>query len=368
MDLDERIKSFSALGETLRNSLYEDSAGNGSDAVRNGRDHSRRDHSRRDHSHRDHSLHLNTLINNQHLHNPWFTPENARKALNAIADELTAENLIRWTSAYPQLKEEIKPVIAGVIMAGNIPLVGFHDFLSVLISGNKLIAKTSSKDSELIIYIGEMLKEINPAFAEQFEFTEGALKGFDVVIATGSNNSSRYFEYYFGKYPNIIRKNRNSVALINGDESAEELEALGADIFSYFGLGCRNVSKIYIPEGYDLPALAKNWESYAGCINHSKYANNYDFNKAVYIVNKEFFHDTGYLLMKEDSKLSSPVSVLYFEKYDSQYAVKQQIKMLGEKIQCIVSRSDIAFGTAQCPHLWDYADAVDTIEFLLKKN
>jgi hypothetical protein len=346
MDLGERIESFSALGETLRQALNDDS-------VRIGR---------------SESLQLNALINNQQLHNPWFTPENVRKALNSIAEELTGENLIRWTSAYPHLNEEIKPVRAGVIMAGNIPLVGFHDFLSVLISGNKLIGKTSSKDSELIIYIGELLKEINPAFIKQFEFTDDALKGFDVVIATGSNNSSRYFEYYFGKYPNIIRKNRNSIALINGDESAEELEALGGDIFSYFGLGCRNVSKIYIPEGYDMKTLEENWESYSGCINHNKYANNYDFNKAVYIVNKEHFHDTGYLLMKEDSKLSSPVSVLYFEKYESQDAVKQQIKLLGEKIQCIVSRSDVAFGKAQSPHLWDYADGVDTIEFLLKKN
>ena len=340
MDLAERIKSFSDLGEKLRTAV-------------NGR---------------DHSLQLNTLIDNQHLNNPWFTPEYVRTAINAIAFELTEENLIKWTGAYPRLKAEIKPVQVGVIMAGNIPLTGFHDFLSVLISGNNLIAKTSSKDSELIVYIGEMLCSINPGFRNRIEFTSGNLKGFDVVIATGSNNSSRYFEYYFGKYPNIIRKNRNSIAIIDGDETISELEALGADIFLYFGLGCRNVSKIYIPDGYDFTSLVKNWESFAGCISHQKYANNYDFNKAVYLVNKEHFYDTGYLLLKEDSKLSSPVSVLNYEYYKSQYAIKQQTELLRENIQCIVSRSDTAFGKAQSPHLWDYADGIDTIEFLLKKK
>jgi hypothetical protein len=342
MDLTERIESFTVLGDLLRDACRENS---GEDAEK-----------------------LNVLIDNQHLHNPWFTPENVRTSINAIADELTRENLTRWTNTYPQLNEVKIPVRVGIIMAGNIPLVGFHDFLSVLISGNNLIAKTSSKDSELIVFIGEILCRINHGFRKRIEFTDGTLTGFDVVIATGSNNSSRYFEYYFGKYPNIIRKNRNSVAIIDGEESSIELEALGADIFSYFGLGCRNVSKIYVPEGYDLTSLAKNWDSYSGCISNQKYANNYDFNKAVYLVNKEYFYDTGYLLMKEESKLSSPVSVLYYENYESKYAVKQQIELLSEKIQCIVSRNDIPFGKAQSPNLWDYADGIDTIEFLLKKN
>jgi hypothetical protein len=344
MNLEERINSFALLGESLRRSLHEERL--------NGHDQSQ----------------LNTLIENQHNLNPWFTPGNVRNAVNAIAEELTEENLNRWTSNYPQLKQEIKHVRAGVIMAGNIPLVGFHDFLSVLISGNNLIAKTSSKDSELIVYLGEMLSGINPGFRNKIEFTDDPLTGFDVIIATGSNNSSRYFEYYFGKYPNIIRKNRNSIAIIDGDESGAELESLGSDIFSYFGLGCRNVSKIYIPEGYDLTVLAKNWKSFSGCISHQKYANNYDFNKAVFIVNKESFYDTGYLLMKEESNLSSPVAVLYYENYKSQYALKQQLELLNEKIQCIVSRRDIAFGKAQSPNLWDYADGIDTIEFLLKKK
>ena len=252
-------------------------------------------------------------------------------------------------------------------MAGNIPLVGFHDFLTVLISGNNLIAKTSSKDSELIVFISEILCQVNPDFRNKIEFTDGTLTGFDVVIATGSNNTSRYFEYYFNKYPNIIRKNRTSISIIDGNETRSELEALGADIFSYFGLGCRNVSKIYIPEGYDLSKLSAHWVALSKCIDHQKYANNYDFNKAVYLVNREAFHDAGFILMKEDSKLASPVSVLYYEYYESQYAVKQQIYQLGDKIQCIAGKHYIPFGKTQSPHLWDYADGIDTLQFLLKK-
>jgi len=346
MDIDERIKSFSELGETLRQILYDSSEGND----------------------RGRSRQMTDLINNQYLSNPWFTPENVRSALKAIAMVLTEENLRTWTSAYPLLKEKNDPVTAGVIMAGNIPLVGFHDFLSVLISGNKLIAKTSSKDVDLIHYISEILCNINPGFRSKIEFTDQNLKEFNVVIATGSNNSSRYFEYYFAKYPSIIRKNRNSIAILEGDETDSEIEALGYDIFSYFGLGCRNVSKIYLPIGYDLRKLEKNWETYSACISHQKYANNYDFNKSVYIVNREKFFDTGYILMKEDPKLSSPVSVLHYQHYESLIEVDHQTELQKEKIQCIIGRQHIPFGKAQSPELWDYADGIDTIEFLLKKK
>jgi hypothetical protein len=342
MDIKERIISFARLGEILRDSLAEKDA--------------------------DYSSGLKNLIESQYLKNPWFTPENVRRALNAIANELTEENLVKWTNAYPGIKRESKPVRIGIIMAGNIPLAGFHDFISVLISGNHLLAKTSSKDSDLIRFIGGILILINPEFKNLFTFTEGTLTNFDAVIATGSNNSSRYFEYYFGKYPNIIRKNRNSVSVITGNESETELEALGTDIFSYFGLGCRNVSKIYVPEGYDLMALKKTWHNFADIISHNKYANNYDFNKAVYLVNKEVFYDFGYLLLKEDIRISSPVSVLFYEFYPSQDAVKQQTESLAEHIQCIVGRNNIPFGTSQMPHLWDYADGIDTIDFFLKKN
>jgi len=199
-------------------------------------------------------------------------------------------------------------------------------------------------------------------------FTEGTLSGFDVAIATGSNNTSRYFEYYFGKYPNIIRKNRISVAILDGSESEKELKELGVDIFSYFGLGCRNVSKLYIPEDYDLNNLIKKWDGFSGVIGNNKYANNYDFNKAVYLVNREKFLDTGYLLLREEQGLSSPVAVLFYERYNSYINTIQDIDLMQDRIQCIVSRDHTPFGKAQQPHLWDYADGIDTIEFLLKKK
>jgi hypothetical protein len=342
MDLQERIRSFAALGETLRNSLDEKST------VPNDK--------------------LNALIASQQIYNPWFTPENVRRAVKEIANNLTEVNLTSWMSRYPKLDKEIIPFTIGIIMAGNIPLVGFHDFLSVLITGNNLIAKTSSKDYELIVFISDILCSINPSFADKITFTQGPLTNFDAVIATGSDNSSRFFDYYFGKYPNIIRRNRNSIAIIEGDETDSEIEALGIDIFSYFGLGCRNVSKIYCPKGYDLNSVFKRWNNFSNITSNSKYTNNYDFNKAVYIVNKEHFYDTGYLLLKEDRRISSPVSVLYYEYYESQDAVKQQTELLKEKIQCIVGKHGIPFGTAQSPELWDYADGIDTIEFLLKKK
>jgi hypothetical protein len=342
MNLEERIRAFTILGQTIRNIL--------------------------DGKSDQFSDQLNILIEKQQLINPWFTPANVTKALRAIADEMTEDILCRWTSAYPELNEERKPLRAGIIMAGNIPLVGFQDFLAVLISGNNLIAKTSSKDSELIPYISQILCSINPAFSDKIEFTDSILTNFDVVIATGSNNSARYFEYYFNKYPHIIRKNRCSVAILEGNESAAELQGLGNDIFSYFGLGCRNVSKLFLPAGYDIPGLLKNFEHYSYFGNHHKYANNYDFNKAVYIVNKEKFHDTGYLLIREDKSFFSPVSVLFYERYISMDFITHLTDRQVDEIQCIIGKKYIPFGKAQSPHPWDYSDGIDTIHFLLKKK
>ena len=342
MNLEERIESFAILGKILREALDGKSVTFGKQ--------------------------INSLIDNQQNFNPWFTPENVKKATSAIAKELTEENLNLWTNAYPELKLQAESLNAGVIMAGNIPLVGFHDFISVLIGGNNLIARTSSKDSAIIVLISEILCSINKNFRKKIIFTEGTLANFDVVIATGSNNSSRYFDYYFRKYPHIIRKNRNSIAIIDGNESDDELDNLGSDIFSYFGLGCRNVSKIYIPKGYDIRTMTRRWDSFSELMNHTKYANNYDFNKAVFLVNKEIFLDSGYLLLKEDTRIPSPVSVLHFEYYESLDTLNQQIDLVKEKIQCIVGKQFIPFGQTQSPHLWDYADGIDIIEFLLKNS
>jgi hypothetical protein len=342
MDLNSRIKAFSGLGEILRDAL--------------------------DGKPGKYSSRLVQLIDTQHLKNPWFTPDNVSTAVKAIADQLTPENLTGWTSLYPELNNERKHQKTGVIMAGNIPLAGFHDFLSILISGNSIIAKTSSKDNDLIRFISEILFDINPGFRNKIDFTDGTLTGFDAVIATGSNNSSRYFEYYFGRYPNIIRRNRNSIAIIEGNESHAELEDLGSDVFSYFGLGCRNVSKLYVPAGYDFSLPIKSWSRFSDLIRHKKYANNYDFSKAVYLVNKEKFIDAGFILLREDHGLSSPLAVLYFQYFNSIKQVYTEADQNKEKIQCTVGHGYVPFGKAQSPALWDYADGIDTLDFLLKKK
>lgn len=342
MNLEKRIRTFTILGKIIRDSL-EGIPG-------------------------EYTEKFNKLIHIQQYKNPWFTPENVRTALEATGKELTEENLSFWTRNYPVIREVNNPLTTGLIFAGNIPLAGFHDFLTVLISGNRLIAKTSSKDPDLIPFLSNIICIVSPEFSKKIEFATGTLSGFDSVIATGSNNSSRYFEYYFGRYPHVIRKNRNSIAVISGDETGEELKELGKDIFTYFGMGCRNVSKLYVPEGYDINSLPPHWKRYSDCINHSGYANNYDYNKAIYLVNRQKFHDAGFLLMREDPKLASPVSVLHYEYYNSADAVKQQTENMKESIQCIIGTNFIPFGHSQLPHLWDYADGIDTMEFLLKKN
>ena len=342
MTLKERIESFSELGHILRDSL--------------------------DGKNTRYSSDLEKLINNQQFKNGWFTPEYVRMAIKAIAGELTFGNLTTWTSRYPAIDSSESSRNIGVVMAGNIPLAGFHDFLSVLITGNNIIAKTSSKDPDLIVLISNILCEINREFSKRISFTDGLLTGFDAVIATGSDNSSRYFEFYFGRYPHIIRKNRNSIAILDGSETCGELSALGSDVFSYFGLGCRSVSKIFLPEEYDAEKLKCSWAEYERIICHNKYANNYDYNKAIFIVNRNEFTDFGFLLLRKSPGISSPMAVLHFEYYNTIKNVYLEIEKMRDKIQCIVSRNDIPYGRAQWPHLWDYADGTDTVGFLLKKK
>ncbi len=303
------------------------------------------------------------------VNNPWFTDENINLALNETANALKEANLLKWVAMYPHLQEKKKAKRVGVITAGNIPLVGFHDFLSVLISGHIFVGKLSSKDDILLSRLVAVLKDIEPGFADFIFLSKEKPANFDAVIATGSNNSMRYFEYYFGKYPHILRKNRNSVAILDGTESEEELKYLADDIFLYFGLGCRSVSKIFLPENYDLNNIFRNSLGYEAIIKHNKYANNYDYNRAIYMMNKIDFQDNGILLMKEDVGYASPVSVLYFEYYSNLNVIKKRLADDNEKIQCIVSKpgiieNSVYFGYAQKPQLWDYADNVDTINFL----
>lgn len=308
------------------------------------------------------------LIDTLHLSNQWFTPDNVRRAVSAIGNNLTHENLTRWLSAYPETGSEKEALTAGVVMAGNIPMVGFHDLLCVLITGNRLHARLSTRDELLMKTVIETLISIEPAFETLTVVTTDSLKGFDMVIATGSNNSSRYFEYYFRNIPSIIRRNRNSLAIIEGTETAEELELLGDDIFSYFGLGCRNVSKLYLPEGYDISHLVSHWTSWVRLREHHKYAVNYDHNKAVMIVNREPFTDTGFSLLRNDKSLTPPMAVVNYEFYNDIGNVDRALESQKNLIQCVTGHGRMPFGKSQKPDLWDYADNIDTIDFILKKN
>ena len=314
---------------------------------------------------------LSAIIQDEHYYNAWFTPESVRQAVTAIGQMLNKRDLLTWLSKYDLDKNTASKKV-GLILAGNIPLVGFHDVLCVLITGNHALIKSSTQDARLIKYVLNMLTDIEPAFKDQYTFIE-RLEGFDAIIATGSNNTSRYFEYYFSKVPNIIRKNRNSVAVLTGDETTDQLHNLGHDIFDYYGLGCRNVSKVLVPKDYNFVPFFEAIESYQPIINHHKYNNNYDYNKSIYLVNRDKHLDNGFLLVKEDERMVSPLAVLFYEEYDDINAVQALLSRENENIQCIVSTAPlnvnnqvVDFGKSQQPALWDYADGIDTMDFLTK--
>lgn len=307
------------------------------------------------------------LIKLSQSHNGWYTPEQVYFSIQSWATALTEENLDQWLSAYEF--NEVKPKNIALILAGNIPLVGFHDFLSVLITGHNVLVKTSSNDQHLLPFLAKYIIAIETKFSDKITFVDGKLENFDAVIATGSNNTARYFEYYFKDKPKIIRKNRNSVAVLNGKETKEQLTALGEDIFRYFGLGCRNVSKLFVPTGYSFVAFFEAVFAYQDVIHYEKYANNYDYNKAVFLMSNYKLLDNGFLTLKEDKSYASPISSVFYEFYDDIDTLQIRLQSENEQIQCIVSNNlvenSIDFGQTQKPNLWDYADNVDTISFLL---
>lgn len=346
MKLNERINAFIKLGDFLRGFSEQNNVDN------------------------DHYKRLSEIVLNDHQYNPWFTEENIYKAIKTIGNSLNESTINKWLSVYSELNIEKEPKRIGVITAGNLPLVGFHDFISVLITGNIFVGKLSSKDNRLLRIIADYLIDTNAEFKNLIFFEENQLTGFDAIIATGSNNSSRYFEYYFGKYPHIIRHNRNSIAVLTGSETEEQISLLADDIFQYFGLGCRNVSKLFIPEGYNFNLLFEHINHYQHLYQHNKYANNHDYNRSVYLMNQTPHLDNGFVLLKEDIQMTSPIAVLYYEFYKNSERVNQYIDVNKDQIQCVVSESvqiknAIPFGKAQQPELWDYADNVDTVKFLL---
>jgi len=310
-------------------------------------------------------------INESILHNSFFSKKNILKSLLSWSNVLTKKSIDNFLSNYLiKIKKREKKI--AIIMAGNIPLVGFHDFFCVIISGNFAIIKLSSKDSHLFKFILSFLVKENPDFSTKFDIVENKLQIFDAVIATGNNISANQFELYFKKYPKIIRKNRHSIAILNGNETKKEIELLANDIFYYYGLGCRNVSKIFIPNNYNLDILFKSFVLWNEVINKNSYSNNYNYYRAIYLLNKEVFFDNGFVLLKESEKIGSPVGTIYFEYYKSDNQIKEMIKKNNEKIQCIVSNNNypktIKFGETQMPNLNDFADDIDTFNFLLKLN
>jgi len=339
MTLQQRINAFSALGLIMAEATSEDPSSTEAISLRN-------------------------LMDEQQQYNRWFTPENVRLSVRAIANMLQKDRLERWLESYRILdNSEIKKTIA-VIMAGNIPLVGFHDFLCVLITGNKLLARTSTKDTGLIMRLADILAKIDYGFRSQINFTNKISDNYDAVIATGSNNTSRYFEYYFGQKPHIFRKNRNSVALLTRDTDEKDLEALAYDIFTYFGLGCRNVSKIYLEEGINPESIYASWAHWAHILNHPPYANNYLYNKSLFNINRQSYLDNGFLLLTRSESIASPVSVVFYDFFGSREGLMSELKLHSENIQCIVSENHTRFGQTQYPDPNDYADNTDTIEFI----
>lgn len=300
--------------------------------------------------------------------NSWFTKDNILFSLHTWSKALTKNNLIDFAKN-TQL-HDIVPKKVAIIMAGNIPLVGFHDFLSVLISGHSVLVKQSTSDKHLLPFLAKYLEYVDHSFKGKITFTEEKLTHFDAVIATGSNNTARYFEYYFKNKPNIIRKSRNSVAVIKGNESIDDFTKLSDDVFQYFGLGCRSVSKLYVPKNYNFETFFNGMFAKKEIINNAKYANNYDYNKAVYLMSEFDLLENGFLMIKEDESYASPIATLFYEYYDNEIDLKIKLHQDKEQIQCIVANNfienEVAFGQTQYPKLTDYADGVNTLQFLSK--
>jgi hypothetical protein len=298
-----------------------------------------------------------------YLENHWFVAEFTELSVRNIAQSfLQPHQLEQLITRYQIPDENPNPKKVGIVMAGNIPLVGFHDLLCVFLTGNHARIKASSKDEVLIKHLVKKLTEWNQQ-VEQYIIISEMIKNCDAYIATGSNNSSRHFEYYFGKYPSIIRKNRTSVAILTGKEIPEELEKLSDDVYQYFGLGCRNVTKIFVPKNYDFIPLLNAFKKYDHLIDHHKYKNNYDYNLAVHILNNQYYMTNGSIILVENESPFSPISQLHYEYYSNEQEVREKLKN-DQNVQCIVSKKDIKFGGAQCPGVCDYADRVDTMEFL----
>lgn len=299
-------------------------------------------------------------INKAFQENPWFTPDNTRMSLKAWSKSLTEEKIEQWLKDFEPTQN---PKTVLLTLAGNLPFVGLHDVLSTWVSGHHLLVKMSSDDQRLMMQVLSFLME-RTENGQKISLQSVGNTKFDAVIATGSNNSARYFDYYFGKYPNIIRKNRKSVAIITSNTTNEELKELGKDVFTYFGLGCRNVSQIFIPQDFDLNRFFEAIFDYGEVVNHNKYGNNYDYHRALFLMNQDVFLENNFLILREKLDLNAPVAVLHYQRYEDNEMWENYIEQEKDNIQCVVGDGFIPFGKSQAPELWDYADNVNTLEFL----
>lgn len=341
MNINRRIQLISDIGEFLKNYLDENYDNNNDNKL----------------------VEFKDVIIKAQSKNPWFTDVNIKVNLTYWSKKLTKHNLNKWLSKY-NLNNTSRKNIA-IIMAGNIPLVGFHDFICVFLSGHNSIIKLSNSDNCIIPFLTDLMK----LPSERIVYSDSFLKDYDGVIATGSDNTSRYFDYYFKNKRSIIRKNRNSIAILNGEESDDDLKSLSQDIFTYFGLGCRNVSKLYVPKNYNFDLFFNSIFCYKELINNHKYANNYDYNKAIYLMSEYKFLDNGFFIVKEGNEMHSPISTINFEYYDNVSILKEKINLEDDNIQCIVSniefKGKVNFGETQNPSLNQYADNIDVMRFLL---
>lgn len=306
---------------------------------------------------------LKTVKQKAFEQNKWFTEEFINFSFKQISTHyLNRGKLESWVQYY-HIDDNISPKKIGIVMAGNIPLVGFHDFLSVFITGHHQAIKLSEKDDVLLKHLIEKLAMWNPKVSNVVHIA-ALLKDCDAYIATGSNNSARYFHHYFGKYPSIIRSNKTSVAVLSGGETVDQLTNLSDDVFIYFGLGCRNVSKLFVPEDYDFTTLINAFKKYNYFSDITKYRNNYDYNLALFIMNNKFYMANGCIILSENESVFSPVSVLHYSFYKNKRNVFEELNQ-NENIQCIVGEAHVPFGKSQEPGLFDYADGIDTMQFLL---
>jgi hypothetical protein len=304
---------------------------------------------------------LNQLIDHEQHHNGWFTPDSIKMALLEISPWLTKECLAKWLEPYTYAKS---PQTVALILPGNLPLVGFHDFLCVLCSGQKALVKLSSEDARLLPALAKLLMLFEPKLEQRIEFVKGKLTSFSAVIATGSDNSMHHFKQYFSSCPHLLRGHRTSIAVLDGTETTQELQQLGSDIFQYYGRGCRNVTQLIVPSDYELNRFFEAIIPFAEVVQHKKYGNNYDYNKAIHLMNQVPILDNHFVLLKESTQLFSPLAVLHYWRYKDQNEVITYLKTHEQQIQCVVGHHYTDFGSAQCPQLTDYADGIDTMQFL----